>query len=151
MELNVTFPTIKWLVDQVSWPGSRFRASFSSKNCVKLDWNEISWIGFFKIWFTLLPVLFIVRPSRQRGNRWLKGHSETYCMWLLWGTVLIFTLYDLIGEFRLLNTVLIEYSVGKSLRDSSSQGTEYDRKSGEEGDRESEKQRGELLSGTMLS
>lgn len=46
--------------------------------------------------------------------------------------------------------VFIEYSVGKSLRNSGSQGTEYERKSGEEGDRESEKQRGELLSGTTL-
>lgn len=45
-------------------------------------------------------------------------------------------------EYRLLNTVFLEYSVGKSLRNSSSQRTEYERKSGEEGDRESEKQRG---------
>lgn len=64
--------------------------------------------------------------------------------------LLIFTLYDSISEFRLLNTVFVEYSAGKSLRDSSSQGREYERKLGEEGDRESEKQRGELLSGTTL-
>lgn len=63
---------------------------------------------------------------------------------------LIFTLYDLISVFRLQNTVFIEYSVGKSLRDCSSQGTAYERKLGEERNRESEKQRGELLSGTML-
>lgn len=50
--------------------------------------------------------------------------------------LLIFTLYDSISEFRLLNTVFVEYSAGKSLRDSSSQGREYERKSGEEGDRE---------------
>lgn len=43
-----------------------------------------------------------------------------------------FTLYDLISEFRLLNTVLIEYSVAKKLRDGSSRGTEYERKSREE-------------------
>lgn len=43
---------------------------------------------------------------------------------------LIFTLYDLISEFRLLNTVFIEYSIAKSLRDSSSRGTEYEKESG---------------------
>lgn len=43
-----------------------------------------------------------------------------------------FTLYDLISEFRLLNTVLIEYSVAKKLRDGSSRGTEYERNLGEE-------------------
>ena len=60
---------------------------------------------------------------------------------------LIFTLYDLISKFRLLNTVFIEYSIAKSLRDGSSRGTENE--SGEEEARESE-EREELLSGTTL-
>lgn len=46
----------------------------------------------------------------------------------------IFTLYDLISEFRLLNTVFIEYSIAKSLRDGSGRGTECERGSGEEED-----------------
>lgn len=48
MELNMTSPAIKWVVDQVSWPGFRFRASLNSKKCVKLDWEEISWIFFLR-------------------------------------------------------------------------------------------------------
>lgn len=85
MELSVTSPTLKWVVDQVSWPGFRFRTSLNSK---KMCWawlrgNKLDF--FFKIWFTLLPILFMEWDSRQWGNKWHKSHSETYCIRLLWG------------------------------------------------------------------
>lgn len=152
MELNVISSAVKWVVDQVSWPATRFRASFNSKKCVKLDWKEISSIFFFfKIWFTLLPVLFIEwgpLDSEGIGDMMvIQRHTACDSCEALFKFSL---LYYLISEFRLLNTVFVEYSVGKSLRDSSSQGTEYEWKWREEEDRESEKQRGELLSGTML-
>jgi len=40
----------------------------------------------------------------------------------------------LISEFRLLNTVFIEYLTAKCLRDGSDRGTEYERQSGEKED-----------------
>lgn len=61
MELSLTLPALKRMVGQVSWPQSRFGASFNSKKWDKLGWEEVSY--FFKIWFTLLPILFIAWGS----------------------------------------------------------------------------------------
>lgn len=86
MELNENSSAKKWVVDQVSWLGSRFRTSFNSKKYVKLHWEEISRIFFFQdMIYIAASIIHRVRPSRLWGNMWHKGHSETYCMWLLWG------------------------------------------------------------------
>lgn len=148
MELNVTSPAIKCVVDQVSWPGSSFRASFNSQKCVKLNGKERSWIFFFlKIWFAL-PLLFI--EWGPLNSEWIGDirviQRHTACD----SCEAFFNFHIVWFDYRLLNTGFLEYVVGKSLRNGSSQGTEYERKSEEEGDRESEKQRGELLAGTTL-